>query len=67
MALIRRTVRDIPAEVELGPDDGMPVVCAVALNNLRTVPEALLTEQITTLSAERVRAVCAALRRATAC
>jgi mRNA-degrading endonuclease toxin of MazEF toxin-antitoxin module len=39
-------------EVELGPPDGMPIACAVSLDNLRTVPQALLTESITRLDAE---------------
>ena len=29
--------------MSLGPEDGMPVACAVSLDNLRTVPQALLT------------------------
>jgi mRNA interferase MazF len=39
VALITRTIRGIDTEVELGPDDGMPVECAVSLDNLRTVPQ----------------------------
>lgn len=47
VALVTRTIRGIDTEVELGPEDGMPVECAVSLDNLRTVPQALLTESIT--------------------
>jgi mRNA-degrading endonuclease toxin of MazEF toxin-antitoxin module len=42
----------------------MPVECAVSLDNLRTVPQALLTESITRLDAERLDAICKALSRA---
>ena len=67
MALVTRTVRGIDTEVELGPEDGMPIACAVSLDNLRTVPQALLTESITRLDAQRMTAVCQALARATGC
>lgn len=67
VALVTRTVRGIDTEVELGPEDGMPVTCAVSLDNLRTVPQALLTESITQLDAERMDAICRALARATGC
>jgi len=62
-----RTVRSIPTEVELGPRDGMPDRCALSLDNVRTVPKALLTEQITSLPAARMREVCTALDRALGC
>lgn len=67
VALVTRTVRGIDTEVELGPEDGMPIACAVSLDNLRTVPRALLTESITQLDPERMNAICRALARATGC
>jgi mRNA interferase MazF len=67
VALITRTIRGIDTDVELGPSDGMPVECAISLDNLRTVPQALLTEPITRLDATRMDAVCRALRCATGC
>jgi mRNA interferase MazF len=67
VALVTRTIRGIDTEVELGPADGMPIACAVSLDNLRTVPQALLTESITRLDAERMDALCRALTRAAGC
>lgn len=67
VALVTRTVRGIDTEVELGPTDGMPVDCPVSLDNLRTVPQALLTESITRLDSERMKAICGALSRAAGC
>jgi mRNA interferase MazF len=67
VALVTRTIRGIDTEVELGPADGMPVECAVSLDNLRTVPKALLTESITKLDSERMDTICRARARATAC
>lgn len=67
VALVTRTVRGIETEVEIGPADGMPVECAVTLDNLRTVPRALLTQSITKLDEARVDELCRALRSATGC
>ena len=62
-----RTVRGIPTEVPLDEDDGMPVPCALTLDNATLVRRAYLTDRITTLSALRLRQVCEALAFATAC
>ena len=67
VALVTRTVRGIPSEVQLGPADGMTVECAVTLDNLRTVPRALLVESITRLDEAKMSQVCSALIRATGC
>ena len=45
----------------------MPRECAVSLDNLRTVPKALLTEPITKLGTKKMAEVCRALDVATAC
>lgn len=62
-----RTVRGIPTEVALSQGDGMPDDCALSLDNLTTVPKALLTERITRLDPARLGELCAALRVATGC
>jgi mRNA interferase MazF len=68
VALITRTVRDIPTEVPLTVrDDGMPADCAISLDNLRTVPKAMLTEHIISLSGTQMHEVCTALEVATGC
>ena len=67
VALVTRTARGIDTEVALGPADGMPIECVVSLDNLRTVPQALLTESINRLDAARMDAICRALTRATGC
>ena len=64
---ITRTVRNIPTEVLLGPDDGMPTECAASLDNLRVVPKANLVERICVLDPARLAEVCAALRAAVDC
>lgn len=67
VALLTRTIRGIPTEVPLGPGDGMPVECAISLDNLRTVPQNLLTQPITRLDSVKLDAVCRALAAATGC
>jgi mRNA interferase MazF len=62
-----RTIRNIPTELLLTADDGMPDDCALSLDNLATVPKGLLTERITQLSVERMDELCGALRAATGC
>jgi mRNA interferase MazF len=66
-APVTRTVRDIPTEVPLGPDDGMPVECAVSFDNLRVVPKGNLTERICTLAPRRLVEACQALANAVDC
>ncbi len=61
------TVRDIPSEVPVGPDDGMPRESAISLDNTTLVQKALLTERITTLGVEKMSDVCLALDYATGC
>jgi mRNA interferase MazF len=60
-------IRDLPTEVRLGPEDGMPQECVVNLDNLRTVRRSFLTEPIATLSGPRMHQVCRALAIATGC
>ncbi|MBI2830616.1 MAG: type II toxin-antitoxin system PemK/MazF family toxin [Chloroflexi bacterium] len=61
VAPITRTIRNIPAEVRLGPEDGMPSVCVVSLNDIVTIRKSRLTQQITTLSEEKMTAVARAI------
>ncbi len=62
-----RTVRGIPTEVELDKRDGMPVACALTLDNITPMPKGLLVERITTLESHKLREVCAALGAAVNC
>jgi mRNA interferase MazF len=67
IAPVTRTVRDIPTEVALTREDGMPADCALSLDNMTTVPKALLTERITVLADSKMQELCRALRAATGC
>jgi mRNA interferase MazF len=61
VAPITSTIRDIPSEVALDKDDGMFQDCAVNCDHLQTVSKGRLGSLITTLSAEKMRKVSAAI------
>ena len=61
IAPITTTIRGIPTEVVLSPDDGLVTDCAVNLDNLQTVPKANLGALITMLSPAKLHAVRAAI------
>lgn len=61
VAPVTRTVRGIPTEVRLGPDDGLDVECVASFDNLETVFSALLTERVSASTPERRANICAAL------
>lgn len=61
IAPVTSTVRDIPTEVVLGPDDGMPKDCAINLDHVHTVAKAKIGALVTTLRASRMAEVRAAL------
>lgn len=57
VALITRTVRNIPTEIPLDKADGLPAKCVVNLDDIVTVPKDRLTGQITVISAEKMTLV----------
>lgn len=62
VAPITSTVRDIPSEALLTPEeDGVPALCAVNLDNVQTVQKHQLGPLITTLSSGRMAEVEGAL------
>jgi mRNA interferase MazF len=67
VACLTTRIRAIPIEVRLGSEDGLPRECVVNFDNLKTVPCALLSEPITTLSGPRMHEACHALALATGC
>lgn len=61
IAPITSTVRDIPTEVMLTREDGMPASCAVNFDNVQTVSKHKLGERITRLRPDRLAEVARAL------
>ncbi len=67
VAPITSTIRGVPSEVALGPEDGMKQPCAVNLHNVMTVSQANLGRRVAELSPPRMRQVCSALAFALGC
>ena len=57
VAPVTRTIRSIPVEVPLDRKDGLPSRCVVNLDDLTTIPKALIKERITVLPAERMQQI----------
>jgi mRNA interferase MazF len=62
VAPVTTRVRHIPSEVPLGLEDGLPKPCVVNLDTITTIAKAILRNQLTTLNAEKRKAVDVALR-----
>ena len=54
VAPLTSTIRRIPSEVVLTPEDGLPTVCAINLDHVQTVSKAKIGSFITTLSGSQM-------------
>jgi len=61
VAPVTRTVRGIPTEVVITPEDGMPVDSVINLDAVQTVPKDKLGALITELAPQRMSEVKAAI------
>jgi len=57
VAPITTTIRDIPSEVLLTPEDGLLAECAANMDNIQTVPKHRLGSMISYLSWDRIEEV----------
>ena len=62
VAPVTSRLRGIPTEVPLDRSDGLPKACAVNLDTITTIPKALLSARLATLSTLRMAAVDRAMR-----
>jgi mRNA interferase MazF len=62
VALVTSRIRNIPVEVPLGPDDGLPHPCVVNLDNINTIRLDRLQEIIAPLSPPKIHAIEAAVQ-----
>lgn len=67
VAPLTTRVRDLPTEVALEVEDGLPRPCVVSLDNVQPLSRVLLVERICALRLGRMREVCAALALAVEC
>ena len=57
IAPVTTRIRRIPSEVALSLEDGLPKPCVVNLDTITTIARARLRDRLTTLSAEKQRAI----------
>ncbi|MCJ7789582.1 MAG: type II toxin-antitoxin system PemK/MazF family toxin [Candidatus Atribacteria bacterium] len=62
VAEITSTIRNIPVEVSLGPEDGLPKKCVINLDTIITIRKELLVERITILEPEKIYEVNKAIK-----
>ena len=55
VALLTTKVRNIPAEVAVGLEEGLPRPCVINTDNLRTIPKSDLLDEIGRLGAEKTK------------
>jgi mRNA interferase MazF len=55
VAPITSTIRNIPTEVVLTEEDGLPATCAVNFDNLQTVPKGNIGERISHLTTRKLK------------
>jgi len=67
VAPLTTRIRDLPTEVRLDVDDGLPRPCVVSLDNTQPLARSLLAGRIVRLSAQRMNEVCDALAAAVEC
>ena len=61
VGMVTRVARNIPVEVALGPEDGMPQRCVVNLDQILTIPRVRLVSRITSLSGQKMALVARAI------
>jgi mRNA interferase MazF len=61
VAPVTRTIRDIPTEVQLGADEGLPETCAATFDNIQPIRRSFLTERVGRLNETRRAELCRAL------
>ncbi|MBI3997782.1 MAG: type II toxin-antitoxin system PemK/MazF family toxin [Armatimonadetes bacterium] len=59
---LTQTIRRIPVEVALGPEDGVPKRSVANADTIATVPKDLLVEYLTTLSPDKLQALDQAIK-----
>lgn len=62
VSIVTSTIRRIPVEVYLGPNDGLPRACAANLDTIMTIEKACLDGRLCTLSDNKWSEVVAALK-----
>ena len=67
VAPVTRTIRQIPTEVRLGTNHGLPEECAASFDNLQPIRRSFLTQRVGELQVEELDEICRALRALADC
>lgn len=67
VAPVTRTVRHIPTEVALGPDQGLADQCVASFDNVQPIKGSFLTDRAGHLGPEHGDEICRALRALADC
>ncbi|MGB7574547.1 MAG: type II toxin-antitoxin system PemK/MazF family toxin [Thermodesulfobacteriota bacterium] len=62
VAEVTSTIRGIPVEVELGPEEGLPKKCVVNLDTIVTIRKDLLIGRIAILRDEKIEQINSAIK-----
>ncbi len=57
VAPVTTRIRNIPVEVPLGPEDGLPRRCVVNLDTITTIDQSILRELITRLTDTKIEKI----------
>jgi mRNA interferase MazF len=66
VAPVTRTIRDIPTEIHLGADEGLPSECAASFDNLQRIRRSALTDRLGDVGSRRPE-ICGALKALSDC
>jgi mRNA interferase MazF len=61
VAPITTRVRNVPSELALGQDDGLPRPCVASFDNVRSMSKALLVRRLGALAPTRLHELCVAV------
>jgi len=62
VAEVTTKIREIPVEVVLTPEDGLPKKCVVNLDTIATIRKDLLVDRISLLKSEKLRQIDEAIK-----
>ena len=66
VAQVTTTIRNIPVEVPLDEQDGLPQKCVVNLDTIATIRKAIITKRICSLQVEKIEQINKAIKFALA-
>lgn len=60
VAPVTSRIRDVPSEMAVGPQEGIPCASVASFDNLQPFPKAMLVRRLGALASDRQRDICRA-------